>query len=406
MIRPRAALAVTAVLALGLLPSCTSKGSDRGAAALAPAGTSGAGASPAAAVVLPRVAVVGSYAGRIGAGAPITLAVTAGRIRGPVIIVPTLRGTTSKSGARWTSAETAPSTAYRVSLTVADSTGTPHRLTAAVRTTTTDTTLDARLTPGDGAVVGVGMPVSVSFDASVAKADRAAVERRLKVTTSHRLTGAWSWVSSTEAHFRPVRYWPAREPVRAAATLGGLYLPHSKVWGGARHTTAFRIGASHMSVADVAKHRLTVYSGGKKIHTFPASLGSTRWPSKGGVHIALEKSPSMTMDSATIGIPRDSPGGYYETVLWDVRISYGGAFVHSAPWSVSSQGIRNVSHGCVNLSPANARWFYGFAQRGDVVNVVHAVVGPDAGDPGTVDWNSSWTSWLQGSAIGAQHTTA
>ena len=56
------------------------------------------------------------------------------------------------------------------------------------------------------------------------------------------------------------------------------------------------------------------------------------------------------MDSATVGIPRNSPDGYYETVYWDVRISNSGEFVHAAPWSVGDQGRANVSHGCVNVS--------------------------------------------------------
>ncbi len=32
-------------------------------------------------------------------------------------------------------------------------------------------------------------------------------------------------------------------------------------------------------------------------------------------------------------------------------------YVHSAPWSVADQGKRNVSHGCINISPSNAKWF-------------------------------------------------
>ena len=41
--------------------------------------------------------------------------------------------------------------------------------------------------------------------------------------------------------------------------------------------------------------------------------------------------------------------------------------MHSAPWSVGDQGKRNVSHGCINLSPANAQWFYDNFGSGDPV---------------------------------------
>jgi lipoprotein-anchoring transpeptidase ErfK/SrfK len=117
------------------------------------------------------------------------------------------------------------------------------------------------------------------------------------------------------------------------------------------------------------------------------------------VHIVIEKMPQIIMDSQTVGIPRNSPDGYYEKVLWDVRISYGGAFVHAAPWSVQSQGTSNVSHGCINLSTANAQWFYGIARRGDVVDVINSPAPPNISDPGMADWNMSWSQWVAGSAL-------
>jgi hypothetical protein len=102
------------------------------------------------------------------------------------------------------------------------------------------------------------------------------------------------------------------------------------------------------------------------------------------------------MDSATVGIPRNSADGYYEKVYWDVRISYGGAFVHAAPWSVAEQGISNVSHGCVNISTTNAIWFYNWSMRGDIVDVYNSGAAPDTADPGMADWNMSWKKWIAG----------
>jgi lipoprotein-anchoring transpeptidase ErfK/SrfK len=128
------------------------------------------------------------------------------------------------------------------------------------------------------------------------------------------------------------------------------------------------------------------------------SAGRDAYPTKNGVHIALEKFQVVTMDSQTVGIPRNSADGYYEKVYWDVRISNGGAFVHAAPWSVGEQGSRNVSHGCVNISTSDAQWFFSFTQRGDVVDVVHSPAPPVLSDPGTADWNLTWAAWLAGGA--------
>ena len=99
------------------------------------------------------------------------------------------------------------------------------------------------------------------------------------------------------------------------------------------------------------------------------------------------------MNSATNGVPVNSPDGYDELVYDDVHISDSGEYVHAAPWSVSHQGNSNVSHGCINLSPADAEWFYNFSLRGDIVNVVQAAGAPDLHDPGMSDWNLSWEAW-------------
>ncbi len=155
---------------------------------------------------------------------------------------------------------------------------------------------------------------------------------------------------------------------------------------------------SHISEVDIATHEMQVYDNGKLIKTFPVSTGRASLPTMDGVHIAIEKSQVVQMDSATVGIPKGSPGYYNETVFWDVRISDGGEFVHAAPWSVAQQGHINVSHGCVNLSPANAEWFYNWALRGDVVDIYGGPRPPSATDPGTADWNMSWKQWLAGGA--------
>jgi hypothetical protein len=50
------------------------------------------------------------------------------------------------------------------------------------------------------------------------------------------------------------------------------------------------------------------------------------------------------------------------------------------------------------LSPANAQWFYGLAQRGDVVDIINSGAPTDRADPGMADWNMTWKQWLAGDA--------
>jgi lipoprotein-anchoring transpeptidase ErfK/SrfK len=73
------------------------------------------------------------------------------------------------------------------------------------------------------------------------------------------------------------------------------------------------------------------------------------------------------MDSRTIGIPLSDPEGYKITVNYAVRVNWGGVYVHSAPWSVGSQGYANVSHGCINLGPDNAAWYFNQVNIGDPI---------------------------------------
>ena len=381
-------------------------GGTGGAFALSRSGSSAAGTEqtvagsrPAAArpaVAVPAVVVVRTSGGTLPLGRPLTVTVSAGTLADVSVadaqgtVVP---GALDLASVTWTSSATlVPETQYSVVVDARDANGDAHPSTVSARTPPAALQLHGTLSPGDDAVVGVGSPLRVTFDAPVAAVDRAAVLQRLAVTTTPAVDGAWRWMSASEVHWRPEHYWPTGTKVHLASTLTGLALSGGR-WGSGAHTTDFTIGADHESVADTTKHTLVVKSGGTVVRTFDMSAGSPTFPSKSGVHITLEKLRSIVMDSATVGIPKGSPGAYDETVYWDVRISNGGAFVHAAPWSVGSQGIRNVSHGCINLSTADATWFYGFSQPGDIVDVVHSGVPPLLSDPGTSEWNLTWAQW-------------
>lgn len=101
----------------------------------------------------------------------------------------------------------------------------------------------------------------------------------------------------------------------------------------------------------------------------PASMGKPGHETPLGTFPVLEKFRHMVMDSSTYGVPVDSPEGYRLDVDNAVRITWDGVFVHSAPWSVEQQGHENVSHGCINLSPSDAQWFFDNVSVGDPVTV-------------------------------------
>ncbi len=349
----------------------------------------------------PELRVLGAKHHRVAWKRPLRLIVRDGELRSVVVTTKDgvfVDGTLTSDATRWTSdSRLVPLTRYKVQAVIVGAAGDPVSLTKRVRARDTNRHLTALLSPGDHDVVGVGSPVIVRLSRAVPDSQRAEVQRRLAVSTTPSVVGAWHWMNGQELHWRPPTYWDPGTTVTVSSHLDGLYLGKG-VWGEGDHQTTFKIGDSHISRVDAQRHEMYVYQNGKMIRAFPISAGSDKYPTKSGVHITFEKSQVVTMDSATVGIPRDSPDGYYEKVYWDVRISYGGAFVHAAPWSVADQGVTNVSHGCVNVAPDNAQWFYSWSMRGDIVDVYNTNAPPDTADPGMSDWNMSWKQWVAGDA--------
>ena len=328
---------------------------------------------------------------------PLTLSVIDGTLKNVTVLDPDgaeLSGTPVDE-VSWQSTVQSllPAATYRVTATVVDKAGEARAMTLAVHTTPAARVLHAVLSPGDGSVVGVGMPVVVTLNHPVkSPADRAALIARLTVVTKPAVQGAWRWMDNSELHYRGPTYWKTGTTITLSSNLRRLQLSDG-TWGSGIRRTTFKVGDELISTVDGAKHVMAIRRTGVLLKMAKVSTGRDKYPTKGGVHIVLEKNRIKVMDSATVGIPRNSPDGYYEKVPFSVRISNGGAFVHAASWSVRSQGVRNVSHGCVNMSPADAEWFFGLAKRGDVVNVINSPVKPVLWDAGMSDWNIPFAEW-------------
>jgi lipoprotein-anchoring transpeptidase ErfK/SrfK len=207
--------------------------------------------------------------------------------------------------------------------------------------------------PASGAVVGVAHPVVVTFTAPVA--DRAAAERSIRVVSPSNLTGHFDWVENNVVQWVPSHYWPSH--TRVSVEVQGM-------------GTGFETGDALLGVASISAHTFTVSRNGEILRTMPASMGKPSRPTPIGNFTALSKERTVVMDSRTIGIPLNSPDGYRITASYAVRVTSSGVYVHSAPWSVDSQGYANVSHGCINLSPDNAAWYFNIVNIGDPINVV------------------------------------
>ncbi|MBB2911897.1 lipoprotein-anchoring transpeptidase ErfK/SrfK [Streptosporangium becharense] len=312
-----------------------------------------------------------------------------------------LPGVLSADGTQWRSrGTTTPGASYEVSATAVNEAGAVTETTSTFSTVrrTATFTIDGIMPSAEttGLTVGVGMPVMITFDRDIS--DRVAVERNLLVTASKPVIGAWHWFDSRTVHFRPKHFWPAHTRVRVEARLAGVR-GGAGLYGAANRTIDFRIGRSQITRGSVLTHLLTVRRDDRVVRRMPMSAGQGgvwKYHTTSGIHLAMSREPVTIMVSPGIG--PGSPGYYRMTVYNTVRISNSGEYVHSAPWSVGSQGHANVSHGCVNVSPADAKWFIDNTLIGDPIIITGS---PRRLEPtnGWGHWQEDWKQWLRWSSL-------
>ncbi|ANE78475.1 hypothetical protein A7U43_03175 [Mycobacterium adipatum] len=222
--------------------------------------------------------------------------------------------------------------------------------------------------PLNGSLVGVAKPIIINFQRPIA--NRPMAEQAVRISSNPPVPGKFYWMTDTQLRWRPVDFWPANTIVNIDA-------------GGTK--SSFRTGDALVATIDDATHQMEVMRNGELVKTIPVSLGKPGYETPNGTYYVLEKFADMVMDSSTYGVPIDSAEGYRLKVQDAVRINNAGIFVHGAPWSVADQGKRNVSHGCPNLSPADAQWFFDNFGSGDPV-VVKNSVGTYTENDGAQDW--------------------
>lgn len=224
--------------------------------------------------------------------------------------------------------------------------------------------------PAAGETVGVAQPVIINFKDPVT--DHATAERAIRITSSTVVPGHFYWFGNKQVRWRPEQFWPANSDVTVQA--------------GATNST-FRVGDAFVTTADDKTHQITVTRNGDVVRTMPVSMGKRKHETPNGTYIVGEKKRNMVMDSETYGVKHSDPEGYKLDVEYATRIAYNGIFIHAAPWSVAQQGRTDVSHGCLNVSTDNARWYFDNARKGDPVIVKNSAGGTLSPRDGLGDWN-------------------
>lgn len=108
---------------------------------------------------------------------------------------------------------------------------------------------------------------------------------------------------------------------------------------------------------------LVAYEGDRPVYSALAVIGRVASQTPTGVFAIQRRVENETMDSTTIGIPKDGPGGYFlENVLHTQYFTGDGAAIHNN-WWLSSFGYAG-SQGCLGLNLADSRWFWDWATIG------------------------------------------
>jgi lipoprotein-anchoring transpeptidase ErfK/SrfK len=295
-------------------------------------------------------------------------------------------GTLGPAGASWHSTwALSVSQRYTVTAQAVTPSGQHVTQTSSFRTLTPTRTFQTMIFEGLGKTYGVGMPIMLTFSEPVV--DKQAVERSLQLRTSKPVVGAWYWDGSQTLDFRPRGYWPANTTVSFTGHLNGVQAAPG-LYGAHTLTQSFNIGASTIVVASTATHFMRVYRNGKLFSRWPISTGKPGDNTPNGTYLTIEKGNPVLMKGP----------GYKLEVPWSVRFTWSGDYLHDAFWSVGEQGFTNVSHGCVNMPPADAKIYYKMAIPGDPVTVTGS---PRAGvwDNGWTEWFLPWSKYVKGSAL-------
>lgn len=259
--------------------------------------------------------------------------------------------------------------------------------------------------PNPDARYGVATIIQAHFDEAIA--DKVLAEKNMIVRTTPLVQGSWNWISDTVAQWRPENYYPAGTRVDVAINTFGLKLGDG-LYGQADANATINIGASHLAVANDITKQVSVFDNGRLVRTMPTSMGrggtdvvagkTFSWWTPPGIYSVLDKGEVVTMNSATYGLPQNSAFGYNRKIGWATRISTDGIYLHELNDTIWAQGNTNLSHGCLNLSSENAKWYFDFVQAGDPVEVRYT------GGPGLTvaqggSWSVPWNDWIKGSAL-------
>ncbi|MET1155169.1 Ig-like domain-containing protein [Arthrobacter sp.] len=281
-------------------------------------------------------------------------------------------------------------TKYDFSYTLVDSAGAETVKQQGFTTVLAPNQADGWMYPLDGQHVGIAQPLEFNFSEPVLNKKK--VEEAIKITTSAGQKGEFYWYSDTKARYRAAKYWEPNSTVTVDMKLFGVEFGN-KMIGMNDEKITVNILDDRRAIVDNKTKTMKIYVGGKLAQTFPVTLGDANWPSSTGIHPIMDMHKSLPFNPRSIGLKPGDPDWYEPfNAKYASRLSNSGEFVHTA-LDPSALGVRNISHGCVGMSEAGARYFYETMRTGDIVDIRNTDGGFLDPTDGFGDWNVDWKTW-------------
>jgi len=408
-----AVAAMTAVLVIGACSAKKSNNAQPNAGGIAAVGDTSAPAQTTPAVAPAVVSTIpASGANGVNPIVPVKVAVSGGALAAVTLTNADgkpVKGSYAADKSSWTSSEPLGyEKAYTLTATAKNSEGAASKQTSTFTTVRPNNlTMPYIQTASGGAIdpgtsFGVGQVVRIHFDEPIP--DRKAAQAALSVVTVPAQVGAFNWLGDKDVYWRTKNYLRSGTKVTIAARVYGKNFG-GNLYGQADASTWFKVGPKQVSIADDDTKMISVYQNDKLIRTIPTSMGrhtsiaGDKGPidlrTNSGPHVVVGGEQNINMNSASFGLSKGA-NAYKTIVPVGVRISYDGEYVHWADWSVWAQGNTDTSHGCLNVSPDNAWWFYRFSRPGDIVDVRSTGRPLQLWNSGY--WTASWAQWVSGGA--------
>ncbi|MET9733181.1 Ig-like domain-containing protein [Streptomyces sp. NPDC006458] len=313
-------------------------------------------------------------------------------------------GAMSADGTSWRPKERLErGTAYRIAASAKNGQGRTAAADARFTTVSEANSYIGTYLPDAGTTVGVGMPVSFTFDTEIS--DKKAVQSHITVTSDSGQKVVGHWFGSQRLDFRPQEYWKAGSKVTMKIDLDGVEGANG-AYGVQKKTVTFTVGRSQVSTVDAAAQTMTVVRDGSTLKTLPISAGSPENTTYNGQMVISSKAEQTRMDGSTVGF-----AGQYDIadVPHAMQLTGSGTFIHGNYWYDKGNppfGREGTSHGCVGLQDVQGaqgdtpgKWFFDNSIIGDVVIVKNSADKAVAPDNGLNGWNMAWGDWVAGSAV-------